>query len=178
MADADQPLTPAGRLFVQPTMEQVINCAIAGENPLDVSAVRSEIQNSIMVKHPRFCSLMVRDSCGREYWRRTQVDLDRHIIVIDKPVSDVDTCVSDEDAVNSYISELSVSSPLPTDKPLWEVHLLMAHNTAVCRLHHALGDGISLMSMMLSLCRRIDDPEMPPTLGGVGKSSEEPRRRW
>ncbi|KAK6121422.1 hypothetical protein DH2020_044847 [Rehmannia glutinosa] len=117
-AERDQPLTPAGRLFLQPGMDQVINCAIAVDSPLDVDAIKAEVRSSIMLKHPRFCSLMVRDSCGREHWRKTQVDVDRHVIVRHHPLSDLDPSISDEDAVNDFIADLSVSSPLPTDKPL------------------------------------------------------------
>ncbi|KAK6143552.1 hypothetical protein DH2020_023900 [Rehmannia glutinosa] len=178
-AERDQPLTPAGRLFLQPGMDQVINCAIAVDSPLDVDAIKAEVRSSIMLKHPRFCSLMVRDSCGREHWRKTQVDVDRHVIVRHHPLSDGDPSISDEDAVNDFIADLSVSSPLPTDKPLWEIHLLTAHKTLVFRVHHALGDGISLMSMLLSCCRRADDPAQRPTIGGVGSASAAPnRRRW
>ncbi|KAI3445965.1 hypothetical protein Pfo_002630 [Paulownia fortunei] len=174
-AERDQPLTPAGRLFLQPLMNQVINCAIAGEYPIALDSLKTALQNSILLKHPRFCSLMVRDYSGREHWRKTQVDVDRHLIIRHHPLSD-DPSVSDEDAVNDYIANLSFSSPLPTDKPLWEIHILVAHKTAVFRLHHALGDGISLMSMLLSCCRRVDDPAQPPTIGGVGRASLAPRR--
>ncbi|KAG8365355.1 hypothetical protein BUALT_Bualt18G0096100 [Buddleja alternifolia] len=46
-----------------------------------------------MLQHPRFCSLMVRDSCtGRERWRKNVVDSDRHLIILHHPISD------DEDA--------------------------------------------------------------------------------
>ncbi|PIN08735.1 hypothetical protein CDL12_18674 [Handroanthus impetiginosus] len=173
MAEPAEPLTPAGRLFLQPLMNQVINCAIAGEHPIALDSLKSEIQNSIMVKHPRFCSLMVRDSDGREHWRRTEVDVDRHLIIRREPISD-DPSVSDEDAINDYIADLAFSSPLPTDKPLWEIHVLAAHKAAVFRVHHALGDGISLMSMLLSNCRRVDDPAQRPTIGGVGAAA----RRW
>ncbi|KAL0454241.1 UNVERIFIED_CONTAM: hypothetical protein Slati_0763300 [Sesamum latifolium] len=147
--ERDQPLSPFGRLFLQPLLNQVINTAVALEFPIDdVEAIKAEVRSSIMLQHPRFCSLMVTDSCGREHWRKTQVDVDRHVIVRHRPLSD-DIHISDEDAVNDFIADLSVSSPLPTDKPLWEIHLLLAHKTAVFRVHHALGDGISLMSMLL-----------------------------
>ncbi|KAG8364248.1 hypothetical protein BUALT_Bualt19G0108400 [Buddleja alternifolia] len=175
-AERDEPLTPAGRLFLQPQLDQVINCAIAVEHGVDADAIKAEIRSSIMLKNPRFCSLMVRDSCGREHWRKTQVDVDRHVILRRDSLSD-DPSISDEDAVNDYIADLSVSSPLPTDKPLWEVHLLMARKTALFRVHHALGDGISLMSMLLSCCSRGDDPSEKPTAGGVGAAAA-PRRRW
>ncbi|KAL3651778.1 hypothetical protein CASFOL_004780 [Castilleja foliolosa] len=175
--ERDQPLTPAGRLFLQPKMDQVINAALAVEYPLDADAIKSVVLSSIMLKHPRFRSLMVRDNCGREHWRRTQVDVNRHVIVHRHPLSE-DNSISDEDAVSDFIADLSVSSPLPTDKPLWEIHLLLAHRTLVFRVHHALGDGISLMSMLLSCCRRADDPSATPTVGGVGSAAKPPRRRW
>ncbi|KAL7082638.1 hypothetical protein ACP275_14G113000 [Erythranthe tilingii] len=173
--ERDQPLTPAGRLFVQPQMDQIINVAIAVDSPfaVDVAAVKAEVRSSVMLKLPRFCSLMVRDSCGREYWRRTEVDVDRHVIVRHHPLSD-DPLTSDEDAVNDFIADLAVSSPLPADKPLWEIHILVAHATAVFRLHHALGDGISLMSMLLSCCRKADDPAQLPTIGAPAA----PTRGW
>ncbi|KAL0384230.1 UNVERIFIED_CONTAM: O-acyltransferase WSD1 [Sesamum radiatum] len=178
MADTveeDQPLTPAGRLFLQPLMNQVINCALGSDYPIDLGCVKTQIQNSIMLKHPRFCSLMVRDSSGREHWRKTQVDVDRHLIIHHHSLSN-DPSISDEDAINDYMADLSFSSPLPTDKPLWEIHVLAAHKAVVFRVHHALGDGISLMSMLLSCCRKVDDPAQLPTIGGVGAASLVPRR--
>ncbi|KAK4401670.1 O-acyltransferase WSD1 [Sesamum angolense] len=173
--EEDQPLTPAGRLFLQPLMNQVINCVLGSDYPIDLGCVKTQIQNSIMLKHPRFCSLMVRDSSGREHWRKTQVDVDRHLIIRHHFLTD-DLSVSDEDAINDYMADLSFSSPLPTDKPLWEIHVLAAHKAVVFRVHHALGDGISLMSMLLSSCRNVDDPAQLPTIGGVGAASLVPRR--
>lgn len=173
--ERDEPLTPAGRLFLQPQMDQVISAALAVESPLDVDSFRAEVQSSIMLKHPRFCSLMVRDSAGREHWRRTAVDVDRHLIVRHQPLAD-DPSVSDEDAVNDFIADLAVSSPLAADKPLWEIHLLIAHRTLIFRVHHALGDGISLMSMLLTCCRRADDPTQLPGIGGVGGAAQRRRR--
>lgn len=170
MTERDEPLTPAGRLFVQPRMDQVINCAISVEDPLDVDAVISEISNSILVKHPRFSSIMVKDLCGRERWRKTEVNIDDHFIIHREPLTD-DPSISDEDAVNDYSADLSVSTPLSLTKPLWEFHLLLAHKCAVLRLHHALGDGISLMSMFMSCCRRADDPNQRPAAHGIGTSS-------
>ncbi|KAK9942053.1 hypothetical protein M0R45_007742 [Rubus argutus] len=48
----------------------------------------------------------------------------------------------------------------------------MAHKVGIFRIHHALGDGISLMSMFLASCRRADDEEKMPTLAS-GKSKRE-----
>ncbi|XP_051147825.1 wax ester synthase/diacylglycerol acyltransferase 11-like isoform X2 [Andrographis paniculata] len=174
--DDDEPVTPAGRLFAQPLMDQVINCAIAGESAINLESIKSEIQKSIMLKHPRFCSVMVTDAAGRQFWRRTEVDVDRHVIIIHEPISGEEEFVSDEDAVNDYVANLTVSSPLSKEKPLWELHVLVAHRAVVFRVHHALGDGISLMSMFLSCCRRLDDPEQAPAIAGVGAAAILPKR--
>ncbi|KAM3220063.1 wax ester synthase/diacylglycerol acyltransferase 11 isoform X1 [Capsicum annuum] len=179
MTDVDEPLTPAGRLFIQPEMDQVINCAVSVDDSIDVDAVKLEISNSILVKHPRFSSIMVKDSCGRERWRKVEVNVDEHFIIRRESQITDDPSISDEDAVNDYLADLSVSTPLSLSKPLWEFHLLLAHKYAVLRLHHSLGDGISLMSMFLSCCRRADDPNQRPTTHGIGaSSSSNDRKIW
>ncbi|XP_018717958.2 O-acyltransferase WSD1-like [Eucalyptus grandis] len=170
---SDEPLTPIGRLFLQKEMNQVIYCAFGMRQPLDVDALKLAIQNCPMFMHPRFCSLLVRDSAGREHWRRTRVDIDRHVILVHGPIAEG---LSDEAAVNEYLANLSTDLPglMGNDKPLWDVHLLMAHQCMVLRIHHALGDGISLISSFLGGSRRVDDPEAVPT---IGPPSSTRRRR-
>ncbi|KAL1811998.1 hypothetical protein ACET3Z_022063 [Daucus carota] len=158
--EKDVPVTPAGRLFLRQEMNTIIHCAIAGKHPLNIPAITSAVETSIIMHHPRFTSLLVTDRHGHEHWRKTHLNLDSHIII----KHDVIQVNDHEKAVNDYIADLSVSSPLDTTKPLWEMHLLMAHNCVVFRIHHALGDGVSLMSMLLSCCRKSNDPEMLPEI--------------
>ncbi|KAJ8766596.1 hypothetical protein K2173_001114 [Erythroxylum novogranatense] len=178
---SDEPVTPAGRLFLRPEMDTIIHCAIGVKNHIDVDLIKSIVRNSLMVKHPRFCSLLVRGKDGVEYWRRTEVDIDKHVIIVD-PISK-DAAADDGDhhlgsldknddaerIVNEYLADLSVSTPLSADKPLWEVHLLLEQNCIVLRIHHALGDGISLMSLFLADCRKSEDPTAVPTVTTVGR---------
>ncbi|KAK4563160.1 hypothetical protein RGQ29_005602 [Quercus rubra] len=164
--ETDEPLTPAGRLFLRPEMNQVIHCTIGLKNPIDPVSIKTEVLNSLMLKHPRFSSLMIRDSNGREHWRRTHINLDDHLIILHNPIKEGDL-LDDRDhesAVNHFLADMSVSSGLSYDKPLWEIHLLLAHNCLVFRIHHALGDGVSLMSMLLACCRRIDGEEALPRI--------------
>lgn len=170
----DEPLTPTGRLFLRPELDTIIHCIIIGKEQFNREAIKSTIESSLMVKHPRFCSLLVRDRNGREYWRRTELDLDRHVISINNAIELTD----DEAAANRYVADLSVSTPLSTDKPLWEVHLLMAHRCLVFRCHHALGDGITLMSIFMGCCRRIDDPEAPPSMVPKRNSGPKGGKWW
>ncbi|KAK9056654.1 hypothetical protein SSX86_024016 [Deinandra increscens subsp. villosa] len=160
--EIDEPLSPGGRLFVQPATHQIINCVLGLEQPLGYDALLTVISDSLMIKHPRFSSLLITDDHGREFWRKIEVDVRRHVILRPDPVGEAG--IDDEEAVNAYIADLTVSCPLKTNKPLWEVHLLSAHKAVVMRVHHALGDGISIMSLILTLFRKFADPEQTPTI--------------
>ncbi|PWA34086.1 O-acyltransferase, WSD1, C-terminal [Artemisia annua] len=169
----DEPLTPAGRLFVQPEMNTIINCVLGLDRPVvGIDIARSVISNSLIVKHPRFTSLLVKDKKGREHWKHVELELDRHIMYLPDPVSE---STDDETAVNEYLADLTVSCPLSTDKPLWEVHILGAHKCVVMRFHHALGDGVSLLSLMLTMCRKVSDGDTMPTLETRASSKSKDR---
>ncbi|KAJ6751215.1 hypothetical protein OIU85_001711 [Salix viminalis] len=165
--DSVEAVTPAGRLFLLPEMDIIIHCAIGFKNKIDIDSTRSAIKNSLMLKHPRFCSLLVRDKNGREHWKKTDIDIDQHFIIVNQKNDSRSSFTDADDAdkvVNEYIADLSVSTPLDISKPLWEVHVLLEQNCAILRIHHALGDGISLMSLFLAICRTAGDPEKIPTL--------------
>ncbi|XP_022018442.1 O-acyltransferase WSD1 isoform X1 [Helianthus annuus] len=169
-SEYEEPLSPGGRLFVQPATHQIINIVFGLERPITLDALQTVISGSLLIKHPRFSSLLVTDNHGREHWRKTEIDINRHIIIRSNPVGEGD---NNEEVVNEYLADLTVLSPLTTDKPLWEVHLLSAHKCLVLRIQHALGDGISLVSLMLTLCRKLDDPEQTPTIGPLTSSTQK-----
>lgn len=102
---------------------------------------------------------------GKLKWIRTEVDVDRHIIV---PNIDPNMEISPDKFMEDYIYNLTKTS-LDHSKPLWEVHVLNlktndAEGVVVFRIHHSLGDGISLMSLLLACTRQIDNPQALPTL--------------
>ncbi|KAI3789298.1 hypothetical protein L2E82_02091 [Cichorium intybus] len=171
--DVDEPLTPAGRLFVQPATDQIINCVLGLDRPVGIEITRSVISDSLVIKHPRFTSLLVKDNHGRERWKRVELEIDRHIIFLPDAVGNHE---DDEAAVNDYIADLTVSCPLSTDKPLWEVHILPAHKCVVMRLHHSLGDGVSLLSLMLTMCRKVSDGDKMPTIEPPSSSRNDGRK--
>lgn len=144
--------SPFGRVFLHPKTEQIINCAMGFKNPINIESLKKAFSNSIMVTHPRFSSLIVQKPNGAHQWKRTHVNIDDHFI-IHNPTPDSSRLVEEEEevAVNAYLADLAVSSPLNKNKPLWEVHVLVRLKCIVLRFHHGLGDGSSLMSM-LSTC--------------------------
>lgn len=64
---ADEPLTPIGRLFFHNELAQVVHIAVGMKHHIDVQAMKAAMKDSVMVKHPRFCSLRVHDSRGIEH---------------------------------------------------------------------------------------------------------------
>ncbi|KAJ6692510.1 O-ACYLTRANSFERASE WSD1-LIKE ISOFORM X1 [Salix purpurea] len=60
-SDSDEPVTPSGMLFLRPDMNFIIHCAAGFKKEMDTDSIKSAIKNSLMVKHPIFCSLLGRD---------------------------------------------------------------------------------------------------------------------
>jgi len=111
---------------------------------------------------------------GVEIWVETEVDMDAHVF---EPSSISEAEIATPGFVEKYVCDLSIAPPLPTSRPLWECHVLngtsgnaAAH--AILRMHHSLGDGTSLMSLMLACTRQTDNPEKLPSIPvSMGQSS-------
>lgn len=98
-------------------------------------------------------------------WVRTKVDLDKHVIVAD---IDSNYTESPDKFLEDYIYNLTKTS-LNKLKPMWDLHILNvktsnAESVLILRVHHSLGDGISLMSLLLACSRQIANPQALPTL--------------
>uniref|UniRef100_A0A7N0T4J1 diacylglycerol O-acyltransferase n=1 Tax=Kalanchoe fedtschenkoi TaxID=63787 RepID=A0A7N0T4J1_KALFE len=98
-------------------------------------------------------------------WVRTQVDLSNHVRI---PKIDVNMNISPDKIVEDYVSNLTKTS-LDMSKPLWDLHLLniktsQAEATGVFRIHHSMGDGTSLMSLLLACTRQMANPQALPTI--------------
>ncbi|XP_034709434.1 O-acyltransferase WSD1-like isoform X3 [Vitis riparia] len=168
-------LSPVGRIFHE-TCFNVYVIAIAGcKTRINVDVVKANLEHSLL-KHPRFSSLQVKDvkKDGGMKWVPTKVDLDKHIIIpsLHHTISSPDKMVED------YISNLS-KTYIDYSKPLWELHILNiktsdAESVAVFRIHHSLGDGMSLMSLVLACSRQISNPKALPTLPAKKTSNPDP----
>lgn len=109
---------------------------------------------------------------GSMKWIPTQVNIDDHVIIAEL---DPDIESSDK-SIEDYIYNLSRSS-IENTKPMWDVHILNiktseAEGTCIFRFHHSLGDGMSLMNLLLSCTREVSDPRALPTLPGNNKSGD------
>ncbi|KAL6660399.1 hypothetical protein ACP70R_001945 [Stipagrostis hirtigluma subsp. patula] len=66
--------------------------------------------------------------------------------------------------LKDYVSSLS-TKPMDHSRPLWESHVLDFPTVAI-PMHHSLGDGVSLLSLLIACTRSAADParlpELPP----------------
>ncbi|XP_019228651.1 PREDICTED: O-acyltransferase WSD1-like isoform X2 [Nicotiana attenuata] len=183
-------MSPTSRMFHEPNYN-VYTLAIMGwKIPLNVDAMKAEIQGKLL-KHPRFSSLQAvdeSDDSRKMKWVPTTVNIDDHITVPDlKSIpNNMDSHLADK-LVEEYISNLSTTT-IDMSKPLWDLHILnvkTSHADATCifRFHHSLGDGVSLISLLLSCFRKTSDPTSLPTLlvssssSSKGKSNLSNNRR-
>ncbi|KAL6648125.1 hypothetical protein ACP70R_012349 [Stipagrostis hirtigluma subsp. patula] len=174
-AEDEEPLSPMARVLQDLCIVAVLGLGKA----IDFDAVRAGLEDTL-VRHPRFCSIRVMDPAGDmgapPRWVRTEVNLDDHIVVPDLDPAAV--AADADEAMEEYVASLS-TIPMDQSRPLWELHVLdfptaEAASAVVVRVHHALGDGMSLVSLLLACTRSAADPKalpaMPPATSGRRRS--------
>ncbi|XP_062148270.1 wax ester synthase/diacylglycerol acyltransferase 5-like isoform X2 [Alnus glutinosa] len=158
----DHPLSPAARLFHAPRINCYILAIMGCKTRINPDVVKAGLEQTLL-KHPRFSSKLVVDR-GKKKWSRTTVNLEDHVII-----PDLDPKVDFPDQfLEDYVSNLT-RNPMDLSKPLWELHLLNmktsdAEAVGVFRIHHSMGDGASLVSLLLACTRKTLDPEAVPTV--------------
>ncbi|PHT40920.1 hypothetical protein CQW23_19774 [Capsicum baccatum] len=162
-------LSPSSRMFHEPNYKFYILAIMGWKVPIDVDSIKAELQSK-MLKHPRFSSLQVMDELshdgkGEMRWVPTTVNIDDHIIL---PQIAHNTMDDADKLVEQYISNLSTTT-IDMSKPLWDFHVLnmktsQTEATCIFRFHHSLGDGVALISLLLSCFRTTSDPTSLPTI--------------
>lgn len=107
-----------------------------------------------------------KDKNGTDIWVPVEVDMDYHVF---EPTGYSASQMATPHFCEEYISELAASSPFDMSRPMWACHVLngASGDTAahmIIRVHHSLGDGTSLMSLLLACTRQIDKPDQLPSV--------------
>ncbi|XP_078443507.1 wax ester synthase/diacylglycerol acyltransferase 3-like isoform X2 [Wolffia australiana] len=111
---------------------------------------------------------------GRMRWKELpEIHIDDHIIILPEEL-DVENIHGEtsETYINAYVAELASWPAMSRDKPLWEIHILSQRRRCiVLRLHHALGDCVSLLALFLASCDLGGDLSavIPSIVGGKNK---------
>ncbi|KAK3165560.1 hypothetical protein QOZ80_1AG0034730 [Eleusine coracana subsp. coracana] len=174
--DPYEPVSPSARLVEDFYIVVVIGIG----TPVNLPVSRAGIEAQL-ARYPRFRSIQVKDGSGNPCWVPTTVNLDDHIIY---PKLDAAAVARDPDkAVEDYVASLS-TLPMDETRPLWEFHVLdfptsEAAATTAIRVHHSLGDGMSLLTLLMACTRSAADPErlpaMPPLPTRTGALWAPPR---
>jgi len=114
-------------------------------------------------KYPRFLQRVVEDPAGATWVRDRQFDILHHVVRgrLRRRRGD-----SERQALQARVAELAMT-PLDRRHPLWQFELIESYDggsALIARIHHCIGDGIALISVMMSLF----DGGLPPP--------ERPRR--
>ncbi|KAK8497266.1 hypothetical protein V6N12_047037 [Hibiscus sabdariffa] len=169
-------LSPGSLLFLEPKTSCCIIAMMGCKTSIDPAILKLGL-NQTLLHHPRFSSKLLVINGVKKKWVKTQVDLDNHVVV---PVVDTEM-ESPALFIEDYISHLT-TIPIDFSKPLWELHILNlktpeAEAFAIFRIHHSIGDGMSLISILLACCRKSADPGALPTLPTQKQTDDRGNRR-
>ncbi|KAM7503441.1 hypothetical protein LguiB_002345 [Lonicera macranthoides] len=160
------PVSPSGLYLTSSFLSLTILGVLELEGPIiDYSKILSLLKDVFLPINPRFSSIMVERKKGVKKWKRVEVKFNDHIIV---PVFPQGMSLDFYDEhLNQYLSKIAMD-PLPQSQPLWQIHLIKyptnnSHGNIIFKIHHALGDGYSIIGVLLSCLQRVDNPSLPLT---------------
>jgi WS/DGAT/MGAT family acyltransferase len=110
-----------------------------------------------LLQYERFRQKVVLDATGADWVHDPDFDLHRHVVrehLARKPRE------SERAALQRRAGELA-ATPLDPDRALWQFHLIEDYaggSALIARIHHCIGDGIALTSVMLSITDGGTDP--------------------
>ena len=128
----------------------VIECVMFLDGPIDRTRFDRVVQRRLIDAYPVFSRRpTVAGRRGATHrWRDVDdFDFTGHVREVRLPAP------GDDAALQEYVGRF-LATPLPRDRPLWDIHLIdgLTNGSAIyVRLHHALADGIALTQVLLSL---------------------------
>ncbi|KAL7185487.1 hypothetical protein ACSBR2_027435 [Camellia fascicularis] len=173
------PVSPCGQYFNSFVLSVSILCVLEFEVPISIddSQTFPLLKDVFLPVNPRFSSIMVEAKKGARKWKRVEVNLKDHVKVPVFPKGLSPALYQDH--FNDYFSKIAMDQ-LPQNRPLWEIHIIKYPTTnasghIIFELHHALGDGYSLMGALLSSTQRADNPSFLSTF--PSRQSQSQRKK-
>ncbi|XP_052206302.1 wax ester synthase/diacylglycerol acyltransferase 4-like isoform X2 [Diospyros lotus] len=160
-----EPVSPTGQYFNSSALSIAVLGVLESQVPIDDSQTMALLKDLFLPINPRFSSIMVRGKNGEKQWKRVEVNLRDHIKVPTFPPGMSSGFYDDH--FSDYMTKIAMEQ-LPQSRPLWEIHIIKyptstAAGQVIFKLHHAMGDGFSMMGALLSCLQRADDPSLPLT---------------
>jgi diacylglycerol O-acyltransferase / wax synthase len=123
---------------------------------ITLAALRERIEDKLL-KYERFRHKAVADAMGANWVPDDKFDIERHVVHI---ALEPQPGESERHALQRLCGELAMT-PLNPLHPLWQFHLIENYeggSALICRIHHCIGDGIALISVMMSITDGGADP--------------------
>uniref|UniRef100_M4DPH1 Uncharacterized protein n=1 Tax=Brassica campestris TaxID=3711 RepID=M4DPH1_BRACM len=153
-----EPLSPMSQMLSSPNLFIVITFGFKTKcNP----SAFVEGFKTTLINAPRFSSKMVINykKNGEPVWIPVSIRIEDHVTVPDLDYPNIE---NPDQFLEDYTSRIA-NIPMDMSKPLWELHLLNiktsnAESVLLAKIHHSVGDGMSLMSLLLACSRKTSDP--------------------
>ncbi len=115
---------------------------------------------SKLLQYRRFRQRVIEDPLGAIWLDDERFDIERHVVEARLKRRRGQT---ERAAIQGLVGELA-ATPLDRARPLWQFHLIESYeggSALIARIHHCIGDGIALTSVMLSITDGGIDPPQP-----------------
>ena len=140
---------------------------------ISLEALRQRIGDKLL-KYDRFRQKATADALGAHWVPDEGFDLARHVV---PATLHRDPGESERHALQRLCGELA-TTPLDPARPLWQFHLIEDYeggSAMIARVHHCIGDGIALISVMLSIT---DGGADPPRRRRKAESEDPAEHDW
>eukprot|EP00742_Colponemidia_sp_Colp-10_P001485 GILJ01001595.1.p1 GENE.GILJ01001595.1~~GILJ01001595.1.p1 ORF type:complete len:503 (+),score=77.03 GILJ01001595.1:38-1546(+) len=105
--------------------------------------IKAVVKEKLLIYH-RLCSVCEIRPSGEVVFKATDVNIDDHIVT---------ASVENDQHLMAYLDQLCVR-PVDMTKPLWDLHVIRnasGRSVLVPRVHHAVGDGLSMVNVFMFL---------------------------
>lgn len=140
----------------RPNNLMVIVGVMALEGPVKVARLE-KLLGERMLAYRRFRQRATIGPAGAYWVDDRNFDIGRHIKRVRLPGR------GGEQALQKYVGDLA-AEPLDYNHPLWQTHIVEKYDGGVAivsRIHHAIGDGMALMAVMLGLADHTQNGARP-----------------
>ena len=140
---------------------------------ITLAALRERIESRLL-KYERFRHKAVADALGAKWVDDQDFNIDRHVVPERLPRQ---RGQSERQALQQRCAELT-TTPLDPARPLWQFHLIDKYeggSAIIMRIHHCIGDGIALVSVINSIT---DGGIEPPLRASAAEHDEDPDADW
>ena len=123
---------------------------------ITLEALRERIADKLL-KYDRFRQKAVPDAMGAAWVDDPAFDIAQHVVPHKLARRQGR---SERESLQALCGELA-ATPLDPSRPLWQFHFIESYeggSAIVARIHHCIGDGIALISVMLSITDGGADP--------------------